>query len=209
LCSAENGRLVIDESFKRAGGQLVRAVAGAPNGELWVGTDSGLWIRSHGGAWRRMAVQPHRGTDLVTGLLFDRAGRLWITTGFGAIVTMPRDGDRDARPLAERAGRPLTPSDPIRLPQQPGETIALIVPRQSPILHCTQPYEARDGAIWIPSYIGLLRVAGGRFDFFDHEDGLPPLEVTAVGEDPRGDIWIGTRGAGALRLSRAGATTFN
>src|SRR5205807_640503 len=62
---------------------------------------------------------------------------------------------------------------------------------------------------WIPCYVGLLRVAEGRIQLFNGNDGLPPLEITAVGEDPSGDLWIGTRGAGAFRLARDGATTYN
>src|SRR5437762_1892518 len=174
LCTVKNGRLAIDESFKRAGGQLVRAIVDTPSGEVWVGTDAGIWCRARDGAWRNIKVQPHRDGDLIGGLLFDRDGHLWITTGFGVIVYTPRAGDPDPRSLAARAGKPLVPGDAIHFPR-PGEAIALIVPRESPIIHPTQPYEAHDGAIWIPSYIGLLHVANGRFDFFDSHDGLPPL----------------------------------
>ncbi|HXH38669.1 MAG TPA: two-component regulator propeller domain-containing protein, partial [Thermoanaerobaculia bacterium] len=208
LCVEKHGRLEVDEAFRRAGGRGVNEIAGAADGALWVATEYGLMHRGRGGEWHHIDMQPNRGGDGIGGVLLDGDGRVWVTNGFGIIVYAPADDDRDTRSLADRAGTPLLPGMPVRLPR-PGKVIAITVTAPSPIIHATTPFLARDGVIWIPSYYGLFRIGNGRIEFFDSNDGLPPLEITAVGEDPAGDVWIGTRGAGALRLARSGAISYN
>jgi signal transduction histidine kinase/ligand-binding sensor domain-containing protein len=208
LCTVADGKLNVDRAFRRAGGHGVNAIVDTPAGELWVGSDNGLLRRSPNGTWRRTAVIPHRDADIVLALSLDAGGRLWISTGFGVFIFAPRADDRDDRRLEERAGPPLAPGMPLRLPR-PGEAVRIAIPAETALPHCTKPFSARDGSVWIPCYVGLLCVGDGRIQFFDGNDGLPPLEITAVGEDPSGDLWIGTRGAGALRLARDGATTYN
>jgi signal transduction histidine kinase/ligand-binding sensor domain-containing protein len=207
LCAIANGRFHVDESFRRAGGRNVRSISETPDGDLWIGTEFGLMRRSRDGAWRHYDAQPHLDADPIFAAC-DRAGRVWIATGFGMIVFAPGNDESDSRSLAARAGKPLLPGMSLRLPNR-GEAIAITVESPSPIIHPTQPFFARDGVVWIPAYVGLFRAGDGRLDFFDAKDGLPPLEITAVGEDPSGALWIGTRGAGALRLALSGATTFN
>jgi ligand-binding sensor domain-containing protein/signal transduction histidine kinase len=207
LCVVKDGHLELDASFRRAGGRDVNHLASDAAGGLWLATDYGLMHREHG-VWQHFDVQPNHGGDETDAVVCDRDGRVWITNGFGIIVYAPKEGDTDARSLAERAGQPLTPGMPLHLPA-PGHAIAITVPEPSPIVHARTPYPGRDGVMWIPCYYGLIRIANGRIDFFDTNDGLPPLEITAVCEDPAGDIWIGTRGAGALRLARSGALTYN
>jgi ligand-binding sensor domain-containing protein/signal transduction histidine kinase len=208
LCTANAGRLEADPSFTRAGGNGVHSITSDPAGVLWIGTHQGVFRRALDGSWRRYRVHPHRGGDYVHGLRVDDAGRVWMGTGFGVIIFAPSDDDRDPRPLIERAGRALVPGSEVRLPDA-GEVVSLTAPSPSPIIRCLTPFLASDGAMWIPSVVGLLRVAGGRFDLFDARDGLPAVEITAVGEDLAGDIWIGTRGAGALRYSPSGARSYS
>jgi signal transduction histidine kinase/ligand-binding sensor domain-containing protein len=203
LCTVQDGRLEVDRSFS---GDGVQAIADTPSGELWVGTEHGLFRRHTDGSWRRYAVQPHRGGDTVNGLLSDSDGRLWIATGWGVLVFAPDGDDRDVRPIRERAGKPLMPGDALRLPKA-GEAVMIVAPHSDPIIGCKEPFRARDGIVWVPCYIGLLRVGEGNIEIIDANDGLPP-DILAAGEDPTGDIWIGTRAAGAFRLARSGATTF-
>jgi signal transduction histidine kinase/streptogramin lyase len=210
LCVVNHGRLEADEAFRQAGGRGVRDMVEDGHAVFWVVTEYGLMRRGRDGAWRHFDVQPQTngGGDSVGAVRCDREGRIWITNALGILVYQPGDDDRDTRSLAERAGPPLTPGMPLHLPG-PGEVVGITVPAPTPIVHAFTPLMARDGVIWIPSYYGLFRIGGGRIDFFDSSDGLPPLEITTVGEDPAGDIWIGTRGAGVLRLAPRGAISYN
>ena len=206
LCVVREGRLQVDATFRSAGAQGVQAITDTPSGDLWVGTEHGLFRRRPEGLWHRYAVLPHRGLDFVSGLLSDDEGRLWIATGWGVFVFAPTDDDSDVRTIRERAGEPLMPGMPLRMPA-PGAAVMIGAPHDDPIIGCKTPFRARDGIIWQPCYVGLLRIGEGRIDLLDANDGLP-LDLLSVGEDPAGDIWIGTRGAGAFRLARSGATTY-
>ena len=205
LCVFRNGKLEVEPGFRNAGGNTPSAIVESAAGDLWIGTDGGgLFRRRANGTWQRYAVQPVNGNDGIGGVELDGDGRLWITTGYGCIVWSPSDDDRDARPLVERAGAPLMPGMPMRLPQR-GEAVMFTAPK-SPLLG-RQVLRTRDGTMWVSSYAGLFRVAEGRIDFFDANDGLP-LDLQGIGEDAAGDLWIGTRGSGVFRLARDGATTW-
>ena len=53
----------------------------------------------------------------------------------------------------------------------------------------------RGGSIWIGTdYRGLLHFHHGRFDVFDHTDGLSDDRVMRVFEDREGNIWVATIG---------------
>jgi len=207
LCFVRGGKLVVDPVFRRAGGWAPRAMVESPAGDLWIGSDQGLSHRRTDGSWRHYKVQPHRGGDFIHGLFLDPDGRLWIGNGWGLIIFAPDDADEDERTLAERAGPPSFPGMPLRLPKR-GEAVAITVPSTSLVVRCQTPIRARDGSVWQPCVDGVLRLGDGRIDYYTAEDGLPPLQITTVGEDPAGDLWIGTRGAGAFRVARLGATSY-
>ena len=127
LCVARNGKLEVDPSFRAAGGDRPGSIALSAAGDLWVSTGIGLFRRRADGTWRRYAVQPVNGGDGIGGVAFDAEGRLWIATGYGCVVYAPDDDDRDPRPFSERAGTPLTPGMPLRLPQK-GEAVFITAP---------------------------------------------------------------------------------
>lgn len=67
---------------------------------------------------------------------------------------------------------------------------------------------ARDGSLWIGTQSGLLHYAGGNFDLLDTSFGLTHNYVRALLEDGRGDIWVGTRGGGLVRLHKGFVDSF-
>jgi signal transduction histidine kinase/ligand-binding sensor domain-containing protein len=206
LCRVSADRLVVDAAFRAAGGRGVTAMREAQDGTLWVGTAKGVYRRPRGGTWQHIEIQPHRGGDLIEGVLVDDAGRLWITNGFGLFIYAPDANDRDTRAFIDRAGEPLMPGMPLRLPK-PGEVVRITIPSQNPVVLFRDTIQSRDGTIWQPCYSGVLRIGNGRIEFFDSTDGLP-VDVTSVGEDATGRLWIGSRAGGAVRLARTGVRTF-
>jgi ligand-binding sensor domain-containing protein/signal transduction histidine kinase len=206
LCTARNGRLEIHEPFRRAGGASVTSIVESTSGELWVGTWHGLFRRRRDGIWHRYVVQPHRTTDHVTGLMFDAENRIWIANSWGALVFSPTEPRPDSRPLAEQANTFL-PGMTLRLPR-PGEVVRVTTSTSPTIIHANRPYRSRDGATWLPTSVGLLRITPERIDLLGETDGLPATEMNAAREDPAGNLWIGTRGGGAYRLARGGATSY-
>jgi signal transduction histidine kinase/ligand-binding sensor domain-containing protein len=204
LCVVRRGRLEIDTAFRAAGGRGVGSIVDSAAGDLWVSTDH-LFRRRPDGTWRAYTVQPVAGTDGVGGVAIDGDGRLWIATGYGFVIWAPGGDDGDTRPLIDRAGAPLIPGMPVRLPRA-GEVVAITKPSPFPIV-CRPPMLTREGAVWQPCVAGLFEVANGRIAFYDTHDGLP-FDFQNVAQDRMGDLWIATRGSGAFRLARSGAITW-
>jgi ligand-binding sensor domain-containing protein/signal transduction histidine kinase len=68
---------------------------------------------------------------------------------------------------------------------------------------------AEDGAgtVWLGSSRGLARHRDGRFTDIAFGDRSGTVRVTAVHVDPRGRLWVGTRGAGLFRGEYPAAAT--
>src|SRR6185295_18509784 len=77
------------------------------------------------------------------------------------------------------------------------------------------PSRADDGspALWIGSEGGLLRFEHGRFTLYDERNGLPVRTIWKVLETTSASglrtVWLGTYGAGILRLSPNHWTAFD
>jgi len=207
LCMVRDGRLEVVESFRRAGGKGVGAIEQSPSGELWVGTEYGLLRRGRDGAWRHFAVQPFRGGDHVTGLMFDAENRLWIANSLGMFILGLTENDTDPRPLSDRATETFFPGMVLRLPRS-GEVVRITFPGAPKIVHSRTPYRWRDGTVWLPMALGMLRITPERIDLLDESDGLPSTEMNVVKEDVEGNLWIGTRGGGVFRLAQVGAMSY-
>jgi signal transduction histidine kinase/ligand-binding sensor domain-containing protein len=62
-------------------------------------------------------------------------------------------------------------------------------------------FEDRDHIVWLGGTEGLSRYAAGAFVTVRSDAGFPAANLTAIVEDARGELWIGS-GSGILRLPR-------
>jgi len=71
----------------------------------------------------------------------------------------------------------------------------------SPLVSLRGPAFAEDstGTVWLGSSRGLARYRDGRFTNVAIKDENVAIPVTTVHVDPRGRLWVGTRGAGLFR----------
>ena len=93
-------------------GTAVEAIAVAPDGKLWIGTDNGLDLFDPATG---RAIPIHGLPDKwVPDLAYDRKGRLWVGTHGGAAVLRSFDG-ATARfdVVAAKIGRPLPPAEEL------------------------------------------------------------------------------------------------
>src|SRR5262245_45014313 len=164
-------------------------------GSLWIGTFAhGLFRRWPDGS---AATYTHRDglpdvDNNVRDLLEDHDGRLWVATGSVGFYRVVADGSH-APPVVTEA-----------YSQQNGLPTGWVF----------RLYEASDHRFWVATNLGLVEFfpdgneQGRRFNVWTRRNGLSFQEITALGEDAGGNLWLGTNHTGVMKLARNGFTTY-
>ncbi|MGC4056144.1 MAG: two-component regulator propeller domain-containing protein [Paludibaculum sp.] len=221
--------LLKDGKLQRLGppDRIVRALFKDRRGQVWIGTNSGLFVYDSGkltqltlkdGLPDERALSFHEGED----------GLLWIGTAAGLVCA--RDGkilkelpkgldpakvrgqviwsflrDRDGALWIGMLGGGLIRY--LHETTQPFEN-----PRKAASKAITALYEDREGSLWIgASGGGLGRLRSVPFHTLTTEDGLGGNQIQTVLAAKDGTMWVGTNGGGLAHMSSQGRVleTFN
>jgi ligand-binding sensor domain-containing protein/signal transduction histidine kinase len=154
-----------------------------PDGSVWVGTQAGGLNRYDPALDRFVAYMSANTANadesrLVTALLLDRGGRIWVANGVGRLQWVDRQRQRLVdTPLGERAS--------LRMVR------AML--------------QASDGAIWIGTHQGLYRTDAQAKSMVEaHAGEEQPLDVYALAQTADGDLWVATAASGLYRLNASG-----
>ena len=179
----------------------------APDGELWLGADSGLyrlsaldfpdsrmpeerlatvgidgtlWFGANNGVWR------YRDDDFVNfnrdhGLPSDVVGGMH-TLGDGRLLAVTDGGD---------AGAVIFNGERFE-PWEPGA-------ERLDGVDCHDVTEDPHGHFWVATDEGVFRTDGTSWIMIDERDGLPENHARSIHATADGDVWIGTQG-GVTRL---------
>ena len=156
----------------------VYAITQTRDGYLWIAAEKGI-VRFDGLRFRLFQpLQPTATTDTAAlNVLPDPEGGLWTWLRRAALMRL-RNGV--VRECAEHSGPPEPRVGAMAL--------------------------GNDGAILIAdTRLGLLVSRAGRVDTVLAREALPRPFVTAIAQTPDGDIWLGTRNAGLVRVQRGHA----
>lgn len=191
------------------------------HGGLWIGTHRGLWHRDGAGRIRQYAIRSRTAADdeIVTRLLLDSRGRLWLGLLGGLMVVRPEIHDKPAggphrfsllpQPLNLRD--PRHSRHPVRLPETAGERVWMPVEIAGPQGLVRVLFETADGAIWIGTTRGLLHVdvegEGSSLRSYTTDQGLASSDIRGLAEDGDGNLWIGGTSA-AMKLTRRGFVSY-
>ncbi len=159
--------------------EMIRTLAAAPDGRLWIGGSPGGLRRLDPRTGEMRVIGPAQGfsSNNIRHLLVDRSGRVWASTREG-LFRSAANSDR-----FEKLHPPQT---------EPGETF-----------HMTM--QALDGSVWVAGVRGLARESNGAWTRFTSADGLKSDVVAHMAEDSAGGIWIGYYDAfGLSRLTFPG-----
>lgn len=168
----------------------VYALAEDSTGNLWVGTERGLYtldtassklVRPQAGApWTERPVQS---------LLVDRDGILWVGYSTEGLTRFDPIG-------AEISSYVSDPADPRSL-------------GDDSVLHIL---EDRGGLLWFASYLGISRLDpdSRQFPTYRHQpdnsNSLTSNSIWAIHEDRRGHVWVGTFNEGLNQIDRRRGT---
>ncbi|MFT3761268.1 MAG: two-component regulator propeller domain-containing protein [Pseudoxanthomonas sp.] len=194
--------------------QPARAVVGDGRGGLWFGIGcDGLRHWNVDGGMQTLMLKPALRDECVSSLLLDRRGDLWISTGaqLGKLVQGGVQWQADwpqtalANVWQSRDGNywVYTSAGTYRLDVGADGNVrgrTLIAALQG--MHITYMADARRGGTWFVGSHGAYRLQGGRIveQWDASRNGVHARQIRALFEDDDGGLWIGTYGAGLIRV---------
>jgi ligand-binding sensor domain-containing protein/two-component sensor histidine kinase len=168
---------------------IITDVVESTSGDLWVGTMGGIFFLANNGVVRNFTVKDGLPSQWVEALLLDSKRRIWAALRGGLVLITERAAG-DWR--VEKIYRP-----------------------ESGLSHWDVKalLEASDGTLWVGTAYGISRLRLSEsdpqvFQNLTRAQGLSDQQIIALAEDPAGNIWAGTEGAGAMRIARVGFTTY-
>ena len=175
------------------------------DGALWVANKFGLARLLPDGRSFRYSLRPEAGRDVALALLRDRDGRVWVGHERGLFVFVPVPPGEGVGGAPWRT--PAVGGVPA-LPAAPGE--ARLFTRAEGLLHERIRGLAltADGHVWAGTTGGLSEFDGARFRSYSGREGFRGTHVNVLHPARDGSLWAGTIGAGILRLTAGGVTSF-
>ena len=161
-------------------------------GALWIGTSAGLYRRAPDGSATLYTKGDGLPDDFVHSLFQDHAGRLWVGTRYAGLFSLSANS------------APTKPTIGFHLDSNNG----------LPTRWIFQVFEDADRRFWAATAQGLCEFfpdAGPgdqRIRLFAEKNGLSYHDITALGADIAGNLWLGTDAAGAMKLARNGFVTY-
>jgi signal transduction histidine kinase/ligand-binding sensor domain-containing protein len=188
----------------------VLSVQPGGQGVVWVGTAAGLARWKDGRIDRPVPV-----TSPVASLFLDQAGVLWLAVADGLARlegehlrniqledTLKNAGGVEIRAIQRDDRGTVWVSAAGRLLRVDGDRLVKPHPGDPRVGKVRSLFTDRDGALWLGTHDGLVRVRQGQVRSFGEAEGLERADFYQLLADDRGDLWVGA-GHGILRISRA------
>ncbi|MCC6937394.1 MAG: hypothetical protein IT226_04165 [Flavobacteriales bacterium] len=187
----------------------ITALIRARNGDLWLGTPTGLQHLSRSRGFPRLRTIREKnglGHDHVRCLMEDRSGAVWVGTAFGGVARFTGDAfmhftDRDG--LASRTVTAIhrTPDDLLYLAtagggvaRWNGEVVTVFGPGSGltdPTVQCLGE-DVQGFLLAGTEGSGLFRGRGDRFERIPASKGIDALDIRCIQLDREGRSWVGT-----------------
>jgi signal transduction histidine kinase/ligand-binding sensor domain-containing protein/CheY-like chemotaxis protein len=199
----------------------VGAVLEGDEGDVWIGTTSGL-LRRRGGDVRSYGVADGLPSADIVALARGADRTIWIGMRTGGFARF-RDGRFEAftasdglpddfvQAVYEDRERNLwvgaAAGGVSRLRATPFRTISRREGLPAEVIRAV--YESRDGSLWAGTHgYGLARIRDGQVTRWTMAEGLPSDGVSMIGESRDGAMWIGTR-EGLVRMQGRTLTRYD
>ena len=179
-------RVAVDFPSDIPEGSMVSSLHLDRQGVIWASSLSGLYRRDKDGVWTRLTT--HDGKHhFINSVEEDPEGHLWVCTrssGFGRLAAI------------EGGHAILDPEFDVKdgLPDHDVRSL----------------WFGSDGRRWAGTSSGLVDWSNSaRLRVLVTRDGLSDDSIYALAEDPVGNLWIGTRRGGVMRMTRGEWKTFD
>jgi ligand-binding sensor domain-containing protein len=174
-------------------------------GALWIGTtNAGVIERLPDGRLRHYSTSQGLPSNYVTKLIEDRQGQLWAGTSNGLCLLADHPDNRGSivsgtYPTTAFGLEPESIQSPGQLPNRNRQ--------HTDTGYVTAIFESQAGRLWIGTR-GLTEFDGMRFHSYGLANGLSGARILSLAEDADGNLWMGTEGAGALKLTSTGFISY-
>jgi signal transduction histidine kinase/streptogramin lyase/ActR/RegA family two-component response regulator len=197
-----------------------QAMAADGAGNVYFGTNNGLWIASAPSSHSTVLPPLQRAAQLIKdapvyGVYFDPNGTLWF--GCGNELCESRNGVTKTWGI----GAGLTAGHWAAIQLDPEGNLWVRSPeRLFERARGSSRFEARDanlsasghpvlgldwmGRLLVPTDDGLVRQNGSNWELIDNHKGLLENDISSVLSDREGSLWIGCAGAGLSRMAGHG-----
>ncbi len=212
--------VVFDRSSTPAlGDDSILALRPASDGSLWIGTEGGGLVRMKGGAFQALGAQQGLTNLFVRTIAEGRRGDLWIGTDRGIFrLDSPTTNPRFVRldgPTGVGHNVPILTSNSLfrdhsgtiwvgsannGLYKAQGDQLVTEDAWQG-LGTVRSILEDPDGSLWFGSDLGLSHLVNGRLQPARPTDPAGPRILC---RDHAGNLWVGTAGAGLVRLRPSG-----
>jgi signal transduction histidine kinase/CheY-like chemotaxis protein/ligand-binding sensor domain-containing protein len=212
-------RLVLDPSLSAEQQLMVSAIYPDGEGNVWVGTDNGIYRYRHGQI-SHFTTRDGLPTLHIWSITQDARGRVWVgTNGSGLLLW------QNGRFVPVRG--PLS-SDFVRTLLADGDHLWIGSNEGLRILHdgkfriysaregldkesISSLYKDREGYLWVGTeFFGLRRISPrGEVSTYRSYNGLASDNVLSMLEDQEGSLWIGTSANGLQQLRDASFQTIS
>ncbi|HEX5474628.1 MAG TPA: two-component regulator propeller domain-containing protein [Vicinamibacterales bacterium] len=170
--------------------RVVSALAQGAGGSLWIATPDGLYRRWPDGRHARYTVADGLPGDYLHDLLVDHDGHLWAASRYAGIFRFAADDSTRPPVVVERYSI------------DDGLAAAWVFGL----------FETSNHRFWIATNRGLAEMTwdghARRFRTLGVAQGLSSSEITALGEDASGNLWMGTNTAGLMKMARTRLLTY-
>lgn len=197
----------------------VYALTTDSDGGLWIGTAGGGLLNYSEGEFRHFSHDNDFPTRVVRSLA-SHGSRIWVGSESSGLMMIENDivhhwGEAEGIPQNTINQLSIDPAGNcwvavmnggVYRVTPEGEVLSLGTEEGLLSLRARAIEVEPDGTLWVGFQEGLGRYRDGTWRYWTVDDGLPDTPISNLLVDRDGNLWIGTVGAGPIRIRKGGVT---
>lgn len=209
------------EAYPYLAGVDINSIESDKNGDLWFATELGLG-RAEQSNFEFFTEDEGLPSRQISSLIFDTEDNLWISTKKSGLLRLKYSNftnitDDDGLSLnrvnviiESETGNFLVGTDNGSVDLiKDGRITPLNLPPQLNNISVKDLLIDRVGTLWIATYVGVIKKTGSKEILYTIENGMPDIQARVLLEDHKGNIWIGYKNGGLIKMDGENIKEFN